>query len=198
MRRRARVAEPAQRVEFVDHVEIALPVPVRGDERLQPLAVRGHHVVAEHRAGDGGEVAAAQLPFLAPVIAAADTGKDGWLDEDEMRAALGARSGAGEAAKASQPADYFVAVQMSVCSRQRLDALTLDEAARIPELLLHARSMAHERHAPPGYVASFAPHVVLGDGRPVVTARATPLTAADVRRLEAEWCAKARAGTLLK
>jgi arabinofuranosyltransferase len=136
--------------------------------------------------------------FLAPVIAAADTVKDGWLDEDEMRAALGALSGAGEAAKASQPADYFVAVLMSVFGRQRLDALTLDEAARIPELLLHARSMAHERHAPPGYVASFAPNVVLGDGRPVVTARATPLTAADVRRLEAEWRAKARAGTLLK
>ncbi len=136
--------------------------------------------------------------FLAPVIDAADTTKDGWFDEAEMRAALATLSGGGDAAAASQPADYFVAVLLAVFGEQRLDALTLTEAARIGDLLQNARAMAHERHAPPGYVASFRPNVGVADGKPVVFARSEPLTADDVRRLEREWRDKARAGQLLK
>lgn len=136
--------------------------------------------------------------FLAPVIDAADTTKDGWFDAAEMRAALAALSGGGDAAGASQPADYFVAVLLAVFGEQRLDALTLAEAAQIADLLQNARAMAHERHAPPGYVASFRPNVGVADGKPVVVARGAPLTAAEVQRLEAEWRAKARAGQLLK
>jgi arabinofuranosyltransferase len=136
--------------------------------------------------------------FLAPVIAAADTTKDGWFDEAEMRAALAALSGGGDAAAASQPADYFVHVLLAVFAHHRLDALTMDEAAQIADLLQNARAMAHERHAPPGYVASFRPNVGIVDGKAAISARSEPLTADEVRRLEAEWRAKARNGLLLK
>ncbi|MBM3974586.1 MAG: hypothetical protein FJ301_10855 [Planctomycetes bacterium] len=136
--------------------------------------------------------------FLAPVIDAANTNNDGWFDATEMRAALRALSGGGDAAAASQPADYFVEVLLAVFGHHRLDALTMAEAAQISDLLQNARAMAHERHPPPGYVASFRPNVVIADGKPIVVPRSEPLADDEVRRLEAEWRAKARAGRLLK
>ena len=199
------------------------PFPGHGITRFQPaaddvpvMAVRGAGVMGwalpdvslldEHGLNDWivartpvrGSGPVLSREFLAPVIAAADTTKDGWFDEAEMRAALAALSGGGDAAATSQPADYFVHVLLAVFAHHRLDALTMDEAAQIADLLQNARAMAHERHAPPGYVASFRPNVGIVDGKAAVSARSEPLTADEVRRLEAEWRAKARNGLLLK
>ncbi len=136
--------------------------------------------------------------FLAPVITAANADGDGWFDEAEMRTALAALAGTGDAARTSEPADYFVAVLLSVFGHERLDALTLEEAQGIADLLRNARAMAHERHAPPSYLAAFRPNVAIADGAPLVTPRAQPLDAAAIRALEAEWRQKARDGALLR
>jgi arabinofuranosyltransferase len=131
--------------------------------------------------------------FLRPVIDAADTTKDGWFDEAEIRQALGALGG-GDGR--NDPGDYFVAILLAVFAETRPDALTMAEADRISELLLHARAMAHERHPPPGYVEAFEPNVVVADGKVVAKARTAPMTAERIRAIEAEWYAKALAGAL--
>lgn len=136
--------------------------------------------------------------FLAPVIAAANGDGDGWFDEEEMRSALGALAGTGDAARRSEPADYFVAIFLAAFGQERIDALTLAEAASIADLLQNARAMAHERHAPPGYVAAFRPNVTVVGGAPAVAPRAQPLDAAALRAVEAAWRQKARDGTLLR
>ncbi len=48
--------------------------------------------------------------------------------------------------------------------------------------------MAHDRHAPPGYVRCFRPNVRIAARRAVVEPRATPLTDADIRECESrDW-----------
>jgi arabinofuranosyltransferase len=57
--------------------------------------------------------------------------------------------------------------------------------------------MAHERMPPPGYVEAFEPNVEVGpDGAVLVQPRATPMTAARIRAIEAEWRGKVRSGQL--
>lgn len=133
--------------------------------------------------------------FLRPVIAAADTTKDGWFDEAEIRAALGMLGG-GDGR--SEPGDYFVAILLAIFAHERTDAMTLAEADGISDLLLHARAMAHERHPPPGYVEAFEPNVVVANGQATATPRQVPMTAERILAIEREWRAKARAGTLLR
>lgn len=133
--------------------------------------------------------------FLRPVIDAADTTKDGWFDEAEIRRALGMLGG-GDGR--NDPGDYFVAILLAICAQQRPDAMTLAEADGISDLLLHARAMAHERHPPPGYIEAFEPNVEFVAGRAVVKPRRTPMTAERLRAIEQEWREKARAGTLLR
>ena len=68
-----------------------------------------------------------------------------------------------------------------------VDALSQAELQRFDELLSGLRFMAHERLPPPGYVADFAPNVVIENRAPVVTPRPRPLPAARVQELEATW-----------
>jgi arabinofuranosyltransferase len=74
--------------------------------------------------------------------------------------------------------------------------MTREEATHISDLLLHARAMAHERHPPPGYVEAFAPNVVVERGAARALPRPQALTAERIAAIEAEWRARARAGTL--
>lgn len=67
------------------------------------------------------------------------------------------------------------------------DTLSQAQLQRLDGLLSGLRFMAHERLPPPGYVADFAPNVVIGDGAAVVTPRARPLPASRVQELEATW-----------
>ena len=60
--------------------------------------------------------------------------------------------------------------------------------ARSPAKTDGERLMAHERTAPPGYVAAFRPNVFVNGGRIVVAPRAEPLTDARIRAIEAaDW-----------
>jgi len=131
--------------------------------------------------------------FLRPVIAAADTKKDGWFDAAEIRAALGMLGG-GDGN--NQPGDYLVAILLAIFAHERPDALTLAEADDISDLLLNARAMAHEHHPPPGYVEAFEPNVVVTDAVAVATPRKVPMTAERVRAIEREWREKVRTGAL--
>jgi hypothetical protein len=71
--------------------------------------------------------------------------------------------------------------------------LTLAEMGAIPAFFAELRFMAHQRAAPPGYVAAFAPNVVVERQVPIVRPRGTPLTADRVRAIEAEWRQRIRA-----
>jgi arabinofuranosyltransferase len=64
--------------------------------------------------------------------------------------------------------------------------------ARTPVPADKVRYMAHTRKALPAYIESFRPNVSLERGRVIVRERATPLTAAEIVQLEAEWRQKVR------
>ncbi|MEO6596775.1 MAG: hypothetical protein ABIP94_18670 [Planctomycetota bacterium] len=130
---------------------------------------------------------------LRPLLAAADVTKDGYIDRTELRAAIAALSGGtGE----GDAADYLVSILMAIYARERPDALTLAEAEGIGDSLGGARSMAHERHPPDGYVEAWAPNVTVTNGSAVARAREVPLTEERVRAIEAEWRDKVRRGLL--
>ncbi|HEX5053309.1 MAG TPA: hypothetical protein VFZ65_16150 [Planctomycetota bacterium] len=126
---------------------------------------------------------------LRPLIAAADLQNDGYLDAGELHAAIGALSGGTGQGDA---ADYLVSIVLAIYAHERPDALTLAEAEGIGDSLGGARSMAHERHPPDGYVEAWAPNVVVHDGVATARAREVPLTAERVRAIEAEWRDKVR------
>jgi len=126
-----------------------------------------------------------------PVVAAADRDHDGLIDAGELRAALASlRGGVAD----DEAADYVVLVMMAMFAREHVDALTLAEADGIGDALAGVRQMAHERHPPPGYVEAFEPNVQVDNGIATATPRAVPLDAERVRRIEAEWREKVRAG----
>ncbi len=140
--------------------------------------------------------------FLTPVIDGADADRDGWLDRAELRAAVAAVaiSQGADPAGSHGPnvgAEFMVAVLFAMQARQRPDAMTRDEALGIADIMLGARSMAHERHPPPGYLAELSPNVVFADGSARALPRAVPLTVERVREVEQKWRQKARDGTLL-
>lgn len=140
--------------------------------------------------------------YFAPLFQAADGDRDGDLDAQELRTVLAqvAIASGADAAKANQPdagADFMIEVMLAIHARATPQALTMDEALGIPDMLLRARSMAHERHPPPGYVEDFAPNVTIEGDVIRASARAVPLTVERVRAIEQKWWQKARDGTLL-
>jgi len=128
--------------------------------------------------------AAISSEILRPLVAAADVDHDGLLDRTELRAAIGALGGG---TADDEAGDYLVLVLMTIYAREHENLLTLAEAEGIGDSLAGARSMAHERHPPPGYVEAFEPNVVVQGGIATARPRAVPLTAERVRALEAEW-----------
>jgi arabinofuranosyltransferase len=64
--------------------------------------------------------------------------------------------------------------------------------ARTPVAADSVRFMAHTRSPPPGYVESFRPNVAIRQGRMTVRKRRTPLTAAEIVQVEAEWRERVR------
>ena len=136
-------------------------------------------------------IGVATSPFtreqLRPFVTAADADHDGYLVADELRAAIALFNGGQGDPTAG---DYVVSVFMTIHANERLDALSLEEAAGIADTLNTARSMAHERHPPAGYVEAFEPNVTVHQGIATVLPRKVPMTAERVRAIEAEWRAK--------
>ena len=134
--------------------------------------------------------AAISSEILRPLVAAADVDHDGLLDATELRAAIGMLGGG----KANDEAgDYLVLVLMTFYAREHEHVLTFAEAESIGDSLAGARSMAHERHPPPGYVKAFEPNVTVQDGVATARPRQVPLTAERVREIEAKWRARVMA-----
>jgi arabinofuranosyltransferase len=118
------------------------------------------------------------------MIQGAGSCADGWLDRASLERVLRAAQPPG--ADAAGP-EYLASVFLAIYGRQRPGHLSLDEAAAIGESLAGARSMAHERLPPPGYVEELAPNVVVRDGVATAKPRERPLTAARIEAFEARW-----------
>jgi arabinofuranosyltransferase len=106
---------------------------------------------------------------------------------DHPTRAEGSRiSGAGFPIMATKTVGYTGWVLPHVCI---LDQHGLNDyvIARAPLEPQRFRIMAHEHLPPPGYEASFGVNVVLSNRTFVVKPRAAPLTAEDIRRIEAHW-----------
>ena len=131
-------------------------------------------------------------PFGAPptpdqlraLLAGLGVAADGRIDRAELERVLQGMQPPG--ADAQQP-EYMAAVFLAIYGRQRPDHLSLDEAIAIGDSLVGARSMAHERFPPPGYVEALTPNVVCRDGRAIASPRAEPLTTARIEAFEAHW-----------
>jgi arabinofuranosyltransferase len=131
---------------------------------------------------------------VAKAVRASDRDGDGWLAKEELRDALGAAFGA-------RPDDgygmFVLRLFWSIYRDDGSERVTLAEAEEIGGTISFARRMAHERLPPPGYVEAFEPNVdVAADGAVTVRPRATPMTAARLRAIEAEWRAKVASGSL--
>jgi arabinofuranosyltransferase len=135
------------------------------------------------------------LPLSDELIAAgcaqADVDGDGRLDEAELGAALLLFL---PDVYRGHPDDLLAEQSLVLALHDRDGDGMLDrgELRGIEQTLGATRGMAHERQPPDGYFEALRPNVRLEHGRLVILPRDPPLTADDVRRIEAEW--RARAG----
>jgi arabinofuranosyltransferase len=130
---------------------------------------------------------------LLPLVAAADADRDGWLQPGELRQALQRLTPQSPDPDAY---DYLGAVLFAIYARERADAMSFAEAAGIGESLAGARSMAHEKAPPAGYVDGLRPNVAIEGRVAIARPRDVPLTAEAIRAFEAEWRAKVLRGEL--
>lgn len=131
---------------------------------------------------------------VAKAVRDSDHDGDGWLAKEELRDALAIVFG-------MRPDElygmFLLRLFWSIYRDDGSERVTLAEAAQIGGTISFARRMAHERMPPPGYVEAFEPNVDVGpDGAVLVQPRATPMTAARIRAIEAEWRDKVRSGQL--
>jgi arabinofuranosyltransferase len=138
--------------------------------------------------------------YFAPVFQAADVDRDGSLDAGELRSVLtqvAIANGAdpSKAGQADDAADFMIEVMLAIHSFAVPGKLTLVEAMGIPDMLLRARSMAHERHPPPGYVEDLEPNVTIEGDVVRAAPRKVPLTPERVRAIEHTWRQRVRDGT---
>ncbi|MFN9304883.1 MAG: hypothetical protein ACK6DT_02300 [Planctomycetota bacterium] len=131
---------------------------------------------------------------VAKAVRDSDHDGDGWLAKEELRYALAIVFG-------MRPDElygmFLLRLFWSIYRDDGSERVTLAEAAQIGGTISFARRMAHERMPPPGYVEAFEPNVDVGpDGAVLVQPRATPMTAARIRAIEAEWRDKVRSGQL--
>jgi arabinofuranosyltransferase len=143
-------------------------------------------VAARSPAHSGAEFILPQAVVQA-ALTAADPDGDGWRTRAELRTAFGASHGAGQ-----EQVHELVEIVLILFARERLDALSAGEAGDVAPFFANLRLMAHERHAPPDYVAAFDPNVTITGREVTVRQRDVPLTAERVRAIEAEWRAKLR------
>jgi arabinofuranosyltransferase len=172
---------PAMAVAAVGLPGWSLPDCVILDEMGLNDWVVARTPIAEHRP----ELTSEQLR---PAALASDRDQDGFLDADELRAALDLALGA----KATEDSNEIFHLLISICGCERSDAVTIDEAATMGDLLNRGRYMAHDRRPPPGYIEAFSPNVTVQNGAATVRPRQVPLTADAIRAIEAEWRERVR------
>jgi hypothetical protein len=119
---------------------------------------------------------------LHAALGAADGNGDGFCSVDELRATF-----AGTPGFSAESAQGFVDLMVLLFAYARRDGLLAAEAAAIEQFFANLRWIAHERQAPPDYVAALDPNVTIENRAVVVRRRAVPLTAERVRTIEAEW-----------
>src|SRR5262249_55649137 len=115
----------------------------------------------------------------------ADADRDGARTRDELRTAFGAHLPV-----AAQYVNELVDILLILFACDRPDALSAAETGRVAPFFARLGLMAHERRAPPEYVAAFDPNVTLLGREAIVRDRTAPLTADRIRAIEAEWRSK--------
>lgn len=160
--------------------------------RLPTVAILDHYGLNDWVIARTPTPPAAPMPreTLRPLLAAADTDGDGFLDVAELRRAVAAL---GNTPDQQEYADYVANVLVTIYADERPGALSLAAAEDLGDALAGVRSMAHDRVPPPGYVEAFEPNVVVANGRARAMPRQEPMTAARIRAIEDEWRAKVEA-----
>jgi arabinofuranosyltransferase len=133
---------------------------------------------------------------LRAVLARADADGDGGIAAAELAEAFvavrGEAHGGAVAAAFRGQAQAFADALAVVFATGPGDTLTAADRDRLLAFRAGVRFMAHERRAPPGYIASLDPNVTIERGRLAVRARAVPLTAERVRAIETQWWDRVR------
>jgi arabinofuranosyltransferase len=124
---------------------------------------------------------------LRAALAQADSNGDGICSRAELVHSFTAAPGFTPPTAAG-----FVDIMLFLFARAADGQLTIAETADVESFVANLRWIAHERHAPPEYVAAFDPNVTIENRAVVVRKRAVPLTAERVRAVEAEWRQKVR------
>jgi arabinofuranosyltransferase len=130
--------------------------------------------------------------FLQTRLSAADTNGDSVISREELVALFATLPGA-TPESAARFTDNLVLVMFAV---ERRDSLTAAEAKRFEAFVAQVRFMAHERVAPPAYVAALDPNVTVENRVVKVRKREHPMTADRVGAIEAEWREKIRRGSV--
>jgi arabinofuranosyltransferase len=147
-------------------------------------------VIARTPVPTGPEISSERLR---PLLDAVNTDEDEWIDAQELDAAITMLAGRPTDAETNS---HLVSILLAMFGCERDDALTLAEADTMGDVMAGVRSMAHERHPPPGYIEAFEPNVTVPNGIPIARPREVPLTAERVREIEAEWRQRVREGRL--
>lgn len=119
---------------------------------------------------------------LQKVLATADVDHDGRYGREELE-----RGFVTALACPPEHAAGFVRLLLLLFADADAGSLTVAEAADIEPFLANLRFMAHERHAPPEYLAELDPNVTVEDRRLVFRRRTVPLTAERLRAIETKW-----------
>jgi len=121
---------------------------------------------------------------IAAVLQGADTNGDGAIARGELVAAATALTRREEHARA------LTDLLLKLFAVDDPDALAPDEATAVAPFFGGMRLMAHERSAPAEYVDAFDVNVAFAGPEVTIRERARPLTADDVRKIEARWRAR--------
>ena len=116
-----------------------------------------------------------------------DGDRDGYLTATELSVAVQRATQLGSVAGPATPGSFVFHYLISIFSNERRDAITLEQAVAMSELVNTGRMMAHEHSPPPGYLAALEPNVSVLGGVVTFKPRSQPMTAERIRSIEREW-----------
>ena len=125
---------------------------------------------------------------LRDLFSRADRNRDGAVDRSELQSAL--RFLKPYEAGTRDESEYLAVLLENIYARERPGFLTEAEFVAIGDSLHSARSMAHERLAPSGYVEELPANVVVRNRRARVNVGADPMTAERIKAWEEKWWAE--------
>jgi arabinofuranosyltransferase len=120
--------------------------------------------------------------LLQAAVAGADADHDGAITSGELAAAFAASP-----PFTQQSAARLAELMVFLFATAEADRLNRDEADRIEQFVANLRWIAHERQAPPAYVADLDPNVTIEDRKVVIRRRSPPMGHERLREIERKW-----------